>query len=51
MKPPSFLHEFLKPEALKQYVEIMDIMASEHLDMYWASNMLGNYTIPYIPDL
>ena len=38
MKPPSFVHEFLKPEALKQYVEIKDIMASKHLDMYWACN-------------
>ena len=36
IKPPSFLHKFLQPEALKQYVEIMDIMARKHIDMYRA---------------
>ena len=39
MKPSSVLCELLKPEALKQYVEIMNIMAGKHIDMYWTSNI------------
>lgn len=38
MKPHSSLHQFLKPEALKHYVEIMDMLAHKHIDIYWASN-------------
>lgn len=38
MKPPNALPEFLKPEALKHYVEIMDMMARKHIDMDWAPN-------------
>ena len=37
MRPSSSVHEFLKPEALKHYVEIMDMMARKHVDMYWNS--------------
>nr|CAN63680.1 hypothetical protein VITISV_036273 [Vitis vinifera] len=36
IKTPSFLPEFLKPEALKHYVAIMDLMAGMHIDMDWA---------------
>ena len=38
MKPSSVLHEFMKPEALKQYVGIMDMMARKHIDMHWNSH-------------
>ncbi|KAM3308431.1 hypothetical protein P3S67_010175 [Capsicum chacoense] len=31
----SFLHDILKPEALKQYIVVMDAMAREHLDENW----------------
>ncbi|KAM3375293.1 hypothetical protein P3S68_014007 [Capsicum galapagoense] len=34
----SFLHDILKPEALKQYIVVMDAMAREHLDENWESN-------------
>ena len=36
IKTPSLLPEFLKPEALKHYVAIMDLMAGMHIDMDWA---------------
>ena len=39
MKPSIVLCELLKPEALKQYVGMMDMMASKHIDMYWTSNI------------
>ncbi|CAK9182295.1 unnamed protein product, partial [Ilex paraguariensis] len=32
----SFLHEILKPEALKQYIPLMDAMAREHVETEWA---------------
>ncbi|KAM7507609.1 hypothetical protein LguiA_018062 [Lonicera macranthoides] len=32
----SFLHDILKPEALKQYIPLMDSMAREHLKTEWA---------------
>lgn len=31
----SFLHDILKPEALKQYIPLMDAMAREHLGENW----------------
>ncbi|CAN4097950.1 unnamed protein product [Withania somnifera] len=34
----SFLHDILKPEALKQYIPVMDAMSREHLDENWESN-------------
>ncbi|KAJ8560218.1 hypothetical protein K7X08_004276 [Anisodus acutangulus] len=34
----SFLHDILKPEALKQYIPLMDAMGREHLDENWVSN-------------
>ena len=37
-KPHKVLAEFLKPEGLKHKVEIMDMMARKHMDMYWAPN-------------
>ena len=39
MKPSIVVHEFLKPEAIKHYVGIMDMMAGKHIDMYWTSNI------------
>ena len=38
LKPPTALHEFLQPDAVKRYVEIMDMMARKNMDMYWSSN-------------
>ena len=35
LTPHSSLHQFLKPEAIKHYVKIMD----KHIDMYWTSNI------------
>ncbi|KAG2691298.1 hypothetical protein I3760_08G003300 [Carya illinoinensis] len=32
----DFLHEFLKPEALQDYIPIMDSMAKEHLHANWS---------------
>ncbi|XAR62656.1 hypothetical protein NMG60_11017502 [Bertholletia excelsa] len=32
----NFMHEILKPEALRHYVPIMDSMARKHLDEDWA---------------
>ncbi|XP_059658363.1 beta-amyrin 6-beta-monooxygenase-like [Cornus florida] len=47
----GFLHEILKPEALKHYIPIMDSMAAQHLDSEWAPHgevkvfpMLKKYT-------
>uniref|UniRef100_A0A175YFK8 Uncharacterized protein n=1 Tax=Daucus carota subsp. sativus TaxID=79200 RepID=A0A175YFK8_DAUCS len=34
----SFMHDILKPEALKQYIPVMDSMAREHVDSEWAGN-------------
>ncbi|XP_009768075.1 beta-amyrin 6-beta-monooxygenase isoform X2 [Nicotiana sylvestris] len=34
----GFLQDILKPEALKQYIPIMDAMAREHLDENWIPN-------------
>lgn len=34
----SFHHDILKPEALKQYIPVMDALAREHLDVNWDSN-------------
>ncbi|KAL1831064.1 hypothetical protein ACET3Z_000715 [Daucus carota] len=31
----SFVHEILKPDALKQYVPVMDAMAREHIESEW----------------
>ncbi|XP_059630008.1 beta-amyrin 6-beta-monooxygenase-like [Cornus florida] len=31
----GFLHEILKPEALKHYIPVMDSMARQHLDEEW----------------
>nr|QNS29929.1 cytochrome P450 [Nothapodytes nimmoniana] len=32
----GFMHEILKPEALRQYIPVMDSMARQHLDTEWA---------------
>lgn len=32
----SFHHDILKPEALKQYIPVMDSMAREHIEKEWA---------------
>lgn len=32
----SFMHDILKPEALKQYIPVMDSMARQHLESEWA---------------
>ena len=37
-RPPTFLPEFLKPEALQHYLATMDSMASEHIELNWSSN-------------
>ena len=34
----SFLHDILKPEALKQYIPLMDSMARDHLEAEWLPN-------------
>ncbi|KAH6765187.1 hypothetical protein C2S51_016436 [Perilla frutescens var. frutescens] len=34
----SFHHDILKPEALKQYIHVMDTLAREHLDSEWKPN-------------
>lgn len=34
----SFHHDILKPEALKQYIPVMDALAREHLDKDWTPN-------------
>lgn len=34
----SFHHDILKPEALKQYIPVMDALAREHLDRDWTPN-------------
>ncbi|KAH6801569.1 hypothetical protein C2S52_002033 [Perilla frutescens var. hirtella] len=34
----SFHHDILKPEALKQYIPVMDMLAREHLDSEWKPN-------------
>lgn len=34
----GFLHEFLKAEALRNYVIIMDSIARQHMQLYWAPN-------------
>lgn len=34
----SFHHDILKPEALKQYIPVMDALAREHLDREWTPN-------------
>lgn len=34
----SFLHDILKPEALKQYIPLMDSMARDHLEAEWLLN-------------
>ncbi|KAJ4842770.1 hypothetical protein Tsubulata_010759, partial [Turnera subulata] len=34
----SFLHEFLKPDALQEYIPIMDSMAKQHLQENWVPN-------------
>ncbi|PIN01714.1 Cytochrome P450 CYP4/CYP19/CYP26 subfamily [Handroanthus impetiginosus] len=34
----SFHHEILKPEALKQYIPVMDALARDHLDHDWTPN-------------
>ncbi|XP_009620720.1 beta-amyrin 6-beta-monooxygenase-like [Nicotiana tomentosiformis] len=34
----GFLHDILKPEALKQYIPVMDSMAREHVDENWIPN-------------
>lgn len=33
----SFHHDILKPEALKQYIPVMDALAREHMDSDWKS--------------
>lgn len=33
-----FLHEILKPEALKNYIPVMDVMAREHVELKWNGN-------------
>ncbi|KAL0365818.1 UNVERIFIED_CONTAM: Beta-amyrin 28-monooxygenase [Sesamum radiatum] len=38
----SFHHDILKPEALKQYIPVMDALAREHLDREWTPNALVN---------
>ncbi|KAK3030033.1 hypothetical protein RJ639_038132 [Escallonia herrerae] len=47
----SFLHDILKPEALKQYIPLMDSMARDHLEADWSPHeevkvfpMLKKYT-------
>ncbi|KAL6316283.1 hypothetical protein AAG906_017914 [Vitis piasezkii] len=37
-RPPTFLPEFLKPEALQHYLATMDSMASEHIELNWSPN-------------
>ncbi|KAL8110883.1 hypothetical protein AgCh_026585 [Apium graveolens] len=34
----SFVHEILKPEALKQYIPLMDAMARQHVESEWDGN-------------
>ncbi|XP_012855021.1 PREDICTED: beta-amyrin 28-oxidase-like isoform X1 [Erythranthe guttata] len=34
----SYHGDFLKPEALKQYIPAMDALARQHLDSYWIPN-------------
>ncbi|KAL1831059.1 hypothetical protein ACET3Z_000710 [Daucus carota] len=34
----SFMHDILKPEALKQYIPVMDSMEQEHVDSEWAGS-------------
>ncbi|KAL8110889.1 beta-amyrin 6-beta-monooxygenase-like [Apium graveolens] len=34
----SFVHQLLKPEALKQYIPVMDAMAREHMQSEWHGN-------------
>ena len=37
----SFMHDILKPEALKQYIPVMDAMAREHIEKEWSPNSEG----------
>ncbi|CAI9106357.1 OLC1v1005495C1 [Oldenlandia corymbosa var. corymbosa] len=34
----SFTHSILKPEALKQYIPVMDSLARQHIEQEWAPN-------------
>uniref|UniRef100_A0A164T8I2 Cytochrome P450 n=1 Tax=Daucus carota subsp. sativus TaxID=79200 RepID=A0A164T8I2_DAUCS len=34
----DFMHDILKPEALKQYIPVMDSMAREHVEVEWVGN-------------
>ncbi|KAI8531200.1 hypothetical protein RHMOL_Rhmol11G0118800 [Rhododendron molle] len=34
----SFMHEILKPEALKRYIPVMDSMAKSHIEEKWPPN-------------
>ncbi|XP_074335327.1 beta-amyrin 6-beta-monooxygenase-like [Apium graveolens] len=34
----SFIHNILKPEALKQYIPVMDSMAQKHVEINWVRN-------------
>ncbi|KAK4388107.1 Beta-amyrin 28-monooxygenase [Sesamum angolense] len=34
----SFHHDILKPEALKQYLPVMDVLSREHLEREWTPN-------------
>ncbi|KAG5524932.1 hypothetical protein RHGRI_031571 [Rhododendron griersonianum] len=34
----SFMHEILKPEALKHYIPVMDSMAKSHIEEKWSPN-------------
>ena len=35
-KPPTFLPQYLKPEALQHYIAVMDSMAGDHIEIYWS---------------
>ncbi|CAI9093063.1 OLC1v1028469C1 [Oldenlandia corymbosa var. corymbosa] len=34
----SFMHEILRPEALKQYIPVMDSLARQHIEQEWTPN-------------
>ncbi|XAR62658.1 hypothetical protein NMG60_11017504, partial [Bertholletia excelsa] len=34
----NFMHEILKPEALRQYIPVMDSMARKHIELEWTPN-------------
>lgn len=34
----SFMHDILKPEALKQYIPVMDALARQHIEHEWVPN-------------